>query len=302
MSNFTNDDGMMSMVDILSRRIQMIQQQQQMMMMMMTQKQFSPMLLPPVPIQDPFMSMQSTFGVVGSLPQMPAQFQNPFAQSIPSVSASASFEQQQPKIEQPKIEQPVKVSKIVEKPKIVESVWSRAGVSKVIAPPTENDFVPLPVVKPNEKVIVKEEEKTMERTSNTSDNSGYCVHRPVTRYLIAAALITHFDEDIDRIEFENYTLKFNCGECQRKVYLNVVFIGECFRTGKLHLEFHKSTQATQREEVIDFTHVGVDRKLIDKVFNWMNDEPKRVGTNKKNSNIEQNRETPKSDDFPPLGK
>lgn len=74
------------------------------------------------------------------------------------------------------------------------------------------------------------------------------------------------------IPFQDFTLKFTCRECTRFVHLNVVFLGRCFQTDKIHLEFRKSNKKSQRQSILDFTNVLISRDLIDDAEVLMRDE------------------------------
>ena len=98
-----------------------------------------------------------------------------------------------------------------------------------------------------------------------------CKHRTITRQLILASLMKITKKEPAYIDFSKYTLKFKCNECERNIYINVVFIGKCFRTGKIHLEYRKSTASTQRKFVINLTKTLIERKFIDSAANVMKD-------------------------------
>ena len=141
-----------------------------------------------------------------------------------------------------------------------------------------------PVIKPTE---VKQE---IRPTEVKQESKTRCEHRPITPYLILAALMDYYDnERLDDIPFEQSTLKFSCRECNCNVFLNVSFIGQCYRTDKIHLSFYFPSPAMHRAEMINFTNVYIPRETIDKAFRWMNDldEIKKVKEAQAKRNQEQ---------------
>lgn len=118
---------------------------------------------------------------------------------------------------------------------------------------------PKPTSAPAQAKPAQPTSTTTSTTTTTTEPVDICTHRPLTKSLILAGLMFKLDEDEPQyIKFQNVTCKFKCRECQDKpgngiVHLNVTFIGRCFQTDRVHLEYKKSTKATARDQLLDFT-------------------------------------------------
>ena len=113
-----------------------------------------------------------------------------------------------------------------------------------------------------------------------------CSHRPLTKPLILAGLMQALNtRDVKTIKFDQYTLKFKCKECEDRkdmpfVWFNVIFIGECYQTGRVELIHVRSSKATMREKTLDFTKILIldeekiaARKLLQFAVSEDDDQP-----------------------------
>ena len=97
------------------------------------------------------------------------------------------------------------------------------------------------------------------------DQSEFCHHKGIVRQLILAALLFTYKK-IEKIPWDDITLKFKCSSCEPPVLINVVSLGKNFRKETYHIAFYKIKEDSIKNIIVDYTNVIVPYELKTKAI------------------------------------